>query len=322
MVSDLRSEGMLRIPPFRDAHVHFRQEGKPLREGDLRELLLACRGVGILHLEDMGDKSGIGLRVKESLLPDLRVRSSGYALSRKGAYGAFLGRATGGGTAELREAVREIAEAGADFIKVINSGIVCAGGDRAVSEGGFSPGELRVLCGEAGERGLPVACHANSDEAVRSAVLAGVASIEHGFFVSEETLHLMRERGVAWTPTVIALLGIASLFSPPERRYIESVVEGHLRSLSLAASLGVPLRIGTDSGSRCIPFGGSFFDEMQLFRKAGLSREQILAAACMGREEAGEGNYLLVREDFIGTRRVEAVFREGRRVAPAGTSIL
>lgn len=307
---------MLRIPPFRDAHVHFRKEGMPLREGELQEIPAACREAGILYLEDMGERSGIGLRAKGLLQPDLRVRSSGYALSRKGAYGAFLGRAVGGGAAELREVVRGIAEEGADFIKVINSGIVRAEGNRTVTEGGFSAGELRALCGAAGERGLRVACHANSDTAIRSAVLAGVSSIEHGFFVSEETLHLMRERGVAWTPTVIALLGIAPLFSPAERHALEGVVEEHLRSLAFAASLGVTLRIGTDSGSRCIRYGESFFDEMRLFGKAGLSREQILAAACVDREEAGEGNYLLVREDFIETRRVEAVFREGKRIAP------
>ncbi len=304
----------MRIPPFRDAHVHFLREGKPLREGELQEIPPACRSAGILYVEDMGHKSGIGLQAKDLLKRDLCVRSSGYALSRKGTYGAFLGRALGG-AAEIGRAVREIAAAGADFIKVIQSGIVCAGGDRTVTKGGFSSGELRVLCSEAGERGLPVACHANSDEAIRSAVLAGVSSIEHGFFVSEETLHLMRERRVSWTPTAIALLGIVPLFAPSERRCIEGVVEGHLRSLSLAASLGIPLRVGTDSGSRCIHYGESFFDEMQLFRKAGLSREQVLAAACVDRAEAGEGNYLMVREDFIETRRIEAVFREGKRVS-------
>ncbi|MBI4768598.1 MAG: hypothetical protein HY787_29100, partial [Deltaproteobacteria bacterium] len=89
---------------------------------------------------------------------------------------------------EIKSAVKNLAEFGADFIKIINSGIVSLREDHPVTEGGFSGEEWKVIEEEAALQGLPVRCHANSDRAIRQAVDSGVSSIEHGFFISRETL--------------------------------------------------------------------------------------------------------------------------------------
>ena len=81
--------------------------------------------------------------------------------------------------------------------------------------------------------------------------------------------------------------------------------------MQYAASIGVKLEVGTDSGSKGVRPGESFFKELRLFKKAGLSFEQILSAACLDQAEIEQGNYLLVENNFIETEKVEAVFIKG-----------
>lgn len=207
-----------------------------------------------------------------------------------------------------------MAESGADFIKVINSGIVSLEDEKPVTEGGFSREEWKVIQEEAAVHDLPIRCHANSDQAIRQAVDFGVSSIEHGFFISRETLRVMAERGVTWTPTAIALMSIKTFLSLEEQNRVDRIVDRHLEAMHYAASIGVQLQVGTDSGSKGVRPGESFFKELQLFKKAGLTLDQILSAACLNQTEIEQGNYLLVKNNFIEMERVEAVFINGVQI--------
>lgn len=304
----------MRIPPFNDAHMHFMLEGKPLTPHSLPAVKDAYVKCGILSVSDMGHRSGIGLQAKalfhSTTDAGIKIKSAGYAIYKRGTYGSFLGKGVSGAS-EIRKAVNEIADAGADFIKVINSGIVSAKGPGLVTEGGFLPEELNVLNRAARSRNLCMVCHANSDTAVQNALAAGAVSIEHGYFISHDTLHKMEEERVEWIPTLFALLTIAGLFPAAERAHIEKIVEGHLSSVSYAASIGVRLRIGTDSGSKGVAHGRAFFDEMQLFSKAGLSLQQIISAACMDAGEMANGNFIEVDNDFIASKTLRSVFVAG-----------
>ncbi len=306
MEADLCTSAAIKVPPFRDAHMHFMLDGRPLTLSELPVIKDAYVTRGIFSVNDMGHRSGIGLQAKALFHADVEVRSAGYALYKKGTYGSFLGKGVSG-TSEISKAVHEIADAGADFIKVINSGIVSAKNAGLVTDGGFSPEELHVLNETARSRNLHMVCHANSDAAVLDAINAGAVSIEHGYFVSGDTLHRMAEARVAWIPTIFALHSLASLYPAAERVLIEKTVARHLSSVSYAASIGVILHIGTDSGSKGTAHGSSFFDELQLFRKAGLPAVQIISAACMDESEIARGNFLLMTPDFT----IDAVFKNG-----------
>ncbi len=307
MVDDLCSSAAIKIPPFRDAHMLFMVDVRPLTRSELPVIKDAYVTRGIFSVNDMGHRSGIGLQAKALFHADMEVRSAGYALYNKGTYGSFLGKGVSG-TSEIRKAVCEIADAGADFLKVINSGIVSAQKAGLVTDGGFSPEELHVLGETARSRNLHMGCHANSDSAVRNAINAGAVSIEHGYFVSRDTLHRMAEERIAWIPTIFALHSLAMLYPAAEQALIEKTVERHLSSVSYAASIGVILHVGTDSGSKGTAHGASFFDELQLFRKAGLSPEQIISAACMDESEIARGNFLIVGRDFT----LDAVYKGSR----------
>jgi imidazolonepropionase-like amidohydrolase len=303
---------LLKIPYFRDSHIHFAAEGRPVSIGVLSEIGARWKKHGIFAVDDMGHKSAAGLEARRVLAGEVRVRSAGWAIFRKGTYGSFLGKGVSG-KEEIRGAIREISEAGADFLKVVNSGIVSLSGDGAVTEGGFSPEELKIIHGEALECNLVVRCHANSEKAITDAIAAGTSSIEHGFFITKEHIHAMAEKGIAWTPTVYALQSLSPTLREEGKRYLASVIDHHLSSIHYASSIGCRLRIGTDSGSKSVDHGLSFFDEMSLFRKAGLTLPQIFSSACVEAEEMERGNFLLVKKDFITTREIEAVYQEGKR---------
>lgn len=305
---------MLTIPPFIDSHMHFTVEGRPVSAEEMVLIMHSCMRCGIFALRDMGHKSGCGVDAKRTAPPGLSVTTAGLALYRKGGYGTFLGRGVEG-TREIITAIKEISDSGADFIKVINSGIVSTVEPGTISRGGFSPEELKIIAEEARARGRAVICHANSDASIRNAVAAGASSIEHGFFVSRETLQMMSETGTAWTPTVYALRALAPALGPDAARFIYKVVEDHLSSLHYAASIGIRLTLGTDSGSKEVRHGKSFFEELLLWKKAGLPLEQILLAACMDREEIDRGNFLVIKNDFLATGKLEGVYRGGTEIS-------
>ncbi|MFA5353998.1 MAG: amidohydrolase family protein [Thermodesulfovibrionales bacterium] len=303
------------IPPFEDSHIHFTLEGRPPAEGGalsgIRESLLSC---GITSVREMGHKTGIGLEAKKSAEgTPLRIKASGIALYKKGTYGVFLGKAVEK-QGQIPGMIREIAEAGADILKVVNSGIVSPRGEGMVTPGGFSSEEMRIIGDEARERGLEIACHVNGDRAIRDAVLAGVSSVEHGFFVSTETLMLMQEKGVSWTPTAYALSAISSFIPETEQESLERIISQHLSAINMAASIGVRLRVGTDSGSKGVPHGKAFIRELRMFQKAGLTLKEILAAACLDEEERRKGSYLIIEKDFLATGIIRSVVMEGKPI--------
>jgi imidazolonepropionase-like amidohydrolase len=98
------------------------------------------------------------------------------------------------GADQVRQRVREIASYGADLIKVLATGaFLTHRSDPGAEE--FTPEELAAAVGEARKRGLRVAAHAHGAQGIKNAVRAGVASIEHGTFLDEEGIRLMKERG-------------------------------------------------------------------------------------------------------------------------------
>lgn len=303
------------VPPFKDAHMHFMIDGRLASIQDVSRIGELYAKRGIFSVNDMGYRTGIGMDAKAHLAGKIAVRTAGAAICKKGSYGEFLGKSVSG-KEELEGVVKEVADAGADFIKVINSGVVSFRGIAPVTAGGFTLEELKIIHTAAREKNLDMVCHANSDPAIKDSVVAGATSIEHGFFVSIETLHMMAESKVSWTPTIFALLVQTAVLATSEKRYVEGIIEDHLSSINIAASLGVRLQTGTDSGSRGVSHGESFIKELRLFRKAGLTEGQILSAACMDISEVEKGNYLVVREDFIETGKIEGVYGNGKRFLP------
>jgi len=98
------------------------------------------------------------------------------------------------GPDQVRQRVRDIAQYGVDLIKVIATGAFLTHGSNPGAPE-YTYEELRAAVEEAGKKGLKVAAHAHSTEGIKLAVRAGVASIEHGTFIDDEGIRLMKEHG-------------------------------------------------------------------------------------------------------------------------------
>jgi len=104
---------------------------------------------------------------------------------------------------EIRRVVRQRYEDGADLIK-----IAATGGVLSLAKSGqaplFADDELRAVVETAHDYGMKVAAHAHGTEGMKRAILAGVDSIEHGTYMTDEVIALMKERGTYYVPTIYA----------------------------------------------------------------------------------------------------------------------
>ena len=156
--------------------------------------------------------SDIALRdaINAGDVPGPRMLASGPALSITGGHGdqnllAPQFHAEGEGVANGVDAVmakvRENIKYGADVIKFMATGGVLSEGDNPNFEQ-FSPEEMRAIIAESHRLGRKVAAHAHGAQGIKDAVLAGVNSIEHGSFINEEDIQLMKEHGTYLVPTL------------------------------------------------------------------------------------------------------------------------
>jgi imidazolonepropionase-like amidohydrolase len=151
---------------------------------------------------------------------------------------------------DLRALVRINVENGARVIKT--RGTERAGRpDTDPREQVYTESQLRAVVEEAARLGVFVLCHAHGDEGARAAVQAGVRSIEHGTYLSDETLRLMKERGTYFVPTYTTMIDLLE----PGGDYDDPVVK--FRGLHMlpriedtfrrARALGIPIVTGADS---------------------------------------------------------------------------
>ena len=155
------------------------------------------------------------------------------------------------GVDDVRKAAREELRKGASQLKVFVSGGVVfpAEGHPTIYE--YSLEELRAIVEEAQGRGTYVMAHVYTDEGVRRCLLAGVRSIEHANFVSEETVAMMAQKGAYLDLTFISL--VQRIESAPATGLPKSIVDNLRATVTKgkevyrwAKSYGVPIAFGTD----------------------------------------------------------------------------
>jgi imidazolonepropionase-like amidohydrolase len=182
--------------------------------------------------------------------------------------------------------VREVIKYGADVIKFCASGGVFSKGDNPLLEQ-YSPAEMNVLITEAHRLGRKVATHAHSSIAIKDAVRAGVDSIEHGIFIDEEGINLMKEHHTFLVPTSYPLFWFeqheSEMHLPPwviEKAAI--IIPVAKKNVAQAFKAGVRVALGTDAG--VYPHGqngGEFWSMVQL----GLAPVQALQAGTVNAAE-------------------------------------
>jgi imidazolonepropionase-like amidohydrolase len=198
------------------------------------------------------------------------------------------------GPEACREATRYQMKWGADVIKIAASGGVLSEAD-PVDVPQLTLEEMTAIVSEAHKWKRKVAAHCHGDAAARLAIEAGVDSIEHGSFLTEDTLKLMRAKGVYLVPTRTAVYWVnkqADTYPPKIAAKARAAAAAHGNMFKAALRIGVPIAFGTDAG--VYPHGMNAM-EFGLMSELGISPGAALLA---GTRESAK---LLGVEADVGT---------------------
>jgi imidazolonepropionase-like amidohydrolase len=331
------------LPGLIDCHVHLVFDASPdpaayVRTTSEARLMAgmtararALLDSGVTTVRDLGDRDGLAARLGADIaagkLPGPGIVTAGSPLTPPGGHCWFLGGEVDGERA-IRDRVRRHAEAGVDLIKIMATGGRMTPAGPGLTTPQFSTGEIRVAVREAERFGLPVAAHAHGSEGIARAVAAGVQTIEHcgwwsdnGPDVRHDVVAEIVARHIHVCPTVNR--NWRAWMAGGDERLI-----AHMGRLGWLDQQGVRLVAGTDAGVSGATFN-DFVGGLEGLRHAGLAPGRVLematvdAAAAVGlagqtgRLSPGFRADLLIVDgdplaDLDALRRVRLVVAGGR----------
>lgn len=298
------------FPGLIDAHTHLflhPYDETPWVDQILKEPLAerTCRAAvharadllsGFTTIRDLGTEGAgdgdVGVRsaIEKGVIPGPRVLTTTRAIVATGSYApnGFApelripqGAQEASGEA-LRQVVREQIRAGADWVKVYAdtphgpSARGAVGSLGATAQPAFSLEELRLIVSTAKDAGVLVCAHATSREGMKRAVLAGVATIEHGDDGDVETFRLLATHGVGYCPTLAASEAYARYNGWKPQAPEPALLRTKRDSVQAAREAGVVFVNGSDLG--VFPHGKGA-RELELLVEYGLTPVQALKAA-------------------------------------------
>jgi len=271
------------LPGLIDAHTHvtnestdewlqgfFNNVSRDVAESAIRATVNARKilEAGFTTVRDVGsgDYIDVGLRntIRDGVVPGPRMLVAVHALGARGGHcdeGGFpfnrfgpepgIERGIASGPDQFRDAVRFQVKYGADVIKICATGGVLSLADE-VDTSQLSQEEMNAIVEEAHRLHKKVAAHAHGAEGARFAIRAGVDSIEHGSFMGDEELRMMKERGTWLVPTLLAgeyAAGRSAIRHYPPAIAAKAKAAVAVRSAMFKNALrtGVKIAFGTDS---------------------------------------------------------------------------
>ena len=264
-----------------DCHMHMildgyewkgaiaRHKEKP-NEDFIRRVLGIYRDLGYTYLRDGGDRWDAGKRSREIAKEyGITYRTPLAPLCKKGHYGAFIGL-TWETFGEYRDLVVQHKKNGADFIKIMISGLMDFDHFGALSEEPLTAEEIHQLIHIAHEEGMAVMSHCNGARTAEAAALAGVDSIDHGAYLDKDALQAMEDSGTVWVPTLSTIGNLRG-----KGRFNEEAVCKILDSaLFNVAEYKGSLAAGTDAGAWAVPHGST--TEEGYFAMAGVGENRLM----------------------------------------------
>ena len=269
-----------------DCHMHMILDGDYWRdaiarhaagpdESWIRSKLEIYQKLGFTYLRDGGDRWGAGAKARE-LAKDYGItyRTPMAPLCMAGHYGAFIGKKYEN-LRQYADLVRETRDQGADFIKIMISGLMDFDRFGVLTEAPLDPNTIRALVHIAHEEGMSVMAHANGARTVEAAAEAGVDSVDHGAYLDRDALAAMKDMGTVWVPTLSTVGNLRGRGRFREEA-VQAILENALDNVRSFAQMGGLLAPGTDAGAWAVPHGS--LTEYELLSDAlGDDRDAILA---------------------------------------------
>ena len=248
-----------------DCHMHMILDGEYWRDAIarhaqgpdipwIRRILQTYADAGFTYLRDGGDRWGAGKAARE-LAGEYGIcyRTPLSPLCRVGHYGAFIGT----GYENLAEYARLVARQkadGADFIKIMISGLMDFDRCGVLTEEGLPPEEIRELIHIAHDQGMAVMAHCNGARTMEAAAVAGVDSIEHGAYPDEDALQAIAACGTVWVPTLSTVGNLRGKGRFSEEA-VQEILARAMTAVARCADLGGMLAPGSDAGAWAVPHG-------------------------------------------------------------------
>ena len=263
---------------FGECHAHIIMDGKNYKaavslhrngpaEGPIRQHLEAWQQAGVTFVRDGGDALGVSARARE-LAPEYEIdyRTPVFAIHKKGHYGGIVGHAFED-RKEYRELVEWAKREGADFIKIMISGIMEFDQFGVLNEEGLSGEEIREMIETAHHMGMKVMAHGNGDGPVRAAIEAGLDTLEHGNYLEQDTLDLLAESHTIWIPTLAPTGNLLGCGRYPDGQ-VEQILRRQMNCVRYVFEKGGRLGLGSDAGAYLVPHGQGILDEYAWMKQA------------------------------------------------------
>ena len=227
----------------------------------IREILGRYHSLGYTYLRDGGDRWGAGKRARELAAEyGICYRTPLAPLCKVGQYGTFIGEKYEN-FREYHDLVLKMKENGADFIKIMISGLMDFDRFGVLTQPGLPAAEIRELIHIAHEEGMPVMAHANGGRTVEAAATAGVDSVEHGAYLDEAALAAMAEMGTVWVPTLSTIGNLRGKGRFSEDA-VAAILASALENVEKFAAMGGLLACGDDAGAWAVPHGSQTEEDL------------------------------------------------------------
>lgn len=292
---------------------------------------------GVTFIRVVGTEENYDLQIKEAIenhvIEGPHMYCAGKVICMTGGHGWQEGIEADGKDACLK-AVRTQLKAGVDLIKMMATGGVMTKG---VEPGNaqFTVDEMKIMVEEAHKAGRKTATHAQGLQGIKNALYAGVDSIEHGCFLDDECLELMKQQNTFLVPTLCAPQciidkGVENGVAKYAVDKTLKVKDAHVESVKKAYDKGIQIALGTDAGT---PFNyhNNTAYEMELLARLNIPNMDILkiatinSAKCVGVEkdygsiEVGKQADLVCLnenplENISNVRKINRVIQSGKIV--------
>ncbi len=313
------------MPGLMDMHVHLEHQNGPSRyldnftqnDADIAfESTVYAKTTlmtGFTTVRDLGG-NGVNISLRNAIdkgyVVGPRIITSGKSIATTGGHADptngyrkdLMGNpgpkeGVANGVDECAQAVRQRYKDGSDCIKITASGGVLSMA-KSGENSQFTIDEIKAIVGTAKDYGFKVAAHCHGEEAMRRAVIGGVHSVEHGTYMSEDIMKLMKEKGTYLVPTITAGKAVETNAKKPNF-YPPIVVPKALaigpriqQTFAKAYKYGVPIAFGTDAG---VYNHGENWKEFIYMNEVGMPFMEILKTATIN------GADLINMTDKLGT---------------------
>ena len=270
---------------FGECHAHVIMDGLNYKkavemhaDGVQEEVIHNCfreyQKRGITFVRDGGDSYGVSEKAREfAEMYGIDYRTPVFAIHKEGHYGSIVGKSFRN-MKEYHGRVLEAKKAGADFIKIMTTGLMDFSNNGEITGTPLEKAEVKEMVHLAHEEGLAVMSHTNGVYGVNAAIEAGVDSIEHGNYLDEQTVSALADSESVWVPTLMPIRNLLGCgrFSDDVILNIMAKAE---RNIKLAYEKKAKVALGSDAGAYLVMHGQGIEEEYDAFLKILGEKEEV-----------------------------------------------